>query len=99
MEHVIGFNFSKSEDRFIKIAECFDVKLKGLNKKESKKRLLETIRELKLSLGISYTLGKSGLSSSDIPLLSKNAINDPCIITNPRDANNRDVEVIYESAL
>lgn len=99
LDHVIDFNFSKSEDRFVKIAELFDLNCKGLTKSEIKKRLLETIREFKSKVGISYTLGKSGLNSSDIPILSVNAVNDPCIITNPREANKRDVEVIYESAI
>ncbi len=40
-----------------------------------------------------------GVSRSDIPQLAKNALNDVCMVTNPRRPNQRDIEVIYEEAL
>jgi len=36
---------------------------------------------------------------SDIPFLSQHAMQDPCILTNPRSSTQRDVEVVYAEAL
>jgi len=36
---------------------------------------------------------------SDIPSLSGFAMQDPCILTNPRKSSLRDVQVVYEEAL
>ena len=38
------------------------------------------------------------MSNKEFGILAKNAINDPCMLTNPRKVNNRDIEVIYEEA-
>ena len=34
----------------------------------------------------------------DIPVLSGKAVLDPCLATNPKNANKRDIQVIYEEA-
>jgi alcohol dehydrogenase class IV len=50
-------------------------------------------------VGLPFTLGQRGVRRSDIPELARHALEDVCIVTNPRRANQRDVEVIYEEAL
>jgi alcohol dehydrogenase class IV len=40
-----------------------------------------------------------GVRTSDIPFLSQHAMHDPCILTNPRESSQRDVEVVYGEAL
>jgi alcohol dehydrogenase class IV len=40
-----------------------------------------------------------GVSRSDVPFLTHHALGDPCILTNPRRSNSRDVAVVYEEAL
>lgn len=54
---------------------------------------------LKSQVGRGSKLAPFGVHSSDIPSLSRNAILDPCILTNPCKTNLRDVEVVYEEAL
>ena len=55
--------------------------------------------DLKEQVGLTQRLKEAGVSSSDIPVLSGHAVKDPCILTNPRKSNKRDVEVVYEEAL
>ena len=50
-------------------------------------------------IGIEQTLGQIGLSQADIPALAKKALQDACVVTNPRRPLQRDIEVIYEKAL
>jgi alcohol dehydrogenase len=99
LDYVIEFNFENEPDRFKKIGSYFATNYKGLSIAESKKHTLNSIREFKKSVGINYSLKNTGLQSSDIPTLASYSVNDPCIVTNPRKANNRDIEVIFESAM
>jgi alcohol dehydrogenase len=99
LDHVIEFNFLKEPERFKKIGSFFGINYNGLTTNESKNLTLKTIREFKSSVGINYSLKNTGLHNSDIPVLANYSINDPCIITNPRKANKRDIEVIFENAL
>ena len=99
LDHVIAFNFDREPERFQKIGQLFGVNYKGINDSERKKATLKKVREFKSSVGINYSLQETGLQSTDISTLAKYSINDPCIITNPRKANKRDIEVIFESAM
>jgi alcohol dehydrogenase class IV len=50
-------------------------------------------------VGVAPTLGRHGIHRSDVPELAEHAIQDVCAVTNPRRANRRDLEVLYEEAL
>lgn len=99
LEHVIDYNYVSAEDRFRKIAETVGIDTRGMNAAQVKQRLLAGVRHLKNEVGLTQRLKEAGVSSSDIPILSGKALKDPCILTNPRKSNKRDVEVVYEEAL
>ncbi|MBV1789886.1 iron-containing alcohol dehydrogenase [Marinobacterium sp. D7] len=99
VEHVIDYNFSAAQDRFAVIAQTMGIDTRGLTSKQIQKRLHNHVEALKRDVGLKNTLGKYGVNVSDIPYLSANAIKDPCILTNPRRSNLRDVEIVYEEAL
>jgi alcohol dehydrogenase class IV len=40
-----------------------------------------------------------GVSKKDIPQLARNAMNDACIVTNPKRLSQKEIEEIYEKAL
>jgi len=46
-------------------------------------------------LGINRKLVGLGVSPPDIDILSEFAINDPCLATNPMDADLEDIKRIY----
>ena len=99
LEHVIDFNYASAEDRFKVIADTVGIDTRGMDRKTIKQRLLHDVQALKKEVGLTQRLKEAGVSSSDIPMLSKQALKDPCILTNPRKSNKRDVEVVYEEAL
>jgi len=99
LEHVIDFNYRETPDKFKVIADTLGVDVRGMNSGEIRKRLMQRIIGLKQEVGLRESLGVFGVNVSDIPSLSKNAIKDPCILTNPRKSSRRDVEVMYEEAL
>jgi len=99
LEHVIDFNFRDAEDRFKVVADTMGVDIRGMTTSEIRKRLLQRVISLKHQVGLNQSLGEYGVNISDVPMLSHNAIKDPCILTNPRKSSKRDVEVVYEEAL
>jgi alcohol dehydrogenase class IV len=44
-------------------------------------------------------LSRSGVHRTDVHELAETALNDPCVVTNPRRPSQRDIEVIYEESL
>jgi alcohol dehydrogenase class IV len=99
LEPVIAFNFPEAENRFYKISAALGLELKHPSPGEVESALLCRIRSLKEKVGILGTLGKKGVTASDIAELTRNALKDPCMVTNPRMPNTRDIETIYEKAL
>lgn len=99
LEHVVAFNYGSAEDRFARVAEAMDIDTRGMSKPEVKKQLMTRIITLKRAVGLEAKLAKLGVTTSDIPYLSGFALQDPCILTNPRKSSQRDVEVVYEEAL
>jgi len=99
VEHVIDYNYSSAQERFAVIAQTMGIDTRGLTAKQIQKRLHNHVTALKRDVGLKSTLGKYGVNVTDIPYLSANAIKDPCILTNPRRSNLRDVEIVYEEAL
>lgn len=99
LEHVINFNYPEAENRFKVIAQTLGIDVRGLTTLQVKQRLIRHLVTLKANVGLTQKLGINGVTPSDIPILSAKAMTDPCILTNPRRSNQRDVEVVYEEAL
>lgn len=99
LEHVVAYNFPSSSDRFRRVAEAMDIDTRGMSSNEVKKRLMQRIIEFKKAVGLEARLGHLGVKISDIPSLSGYALQDPCILTNPRKSSLKDVQVVYEEAL
>ncbi|MGH8350090.1 MAG: alcohol dehydrogenase-like regulatory protein ErcA [Pseudomonas sp.] len=99
VEHVVAFNYNSAPERFKVIAETFGIDCRGLNHRQICGRLVEHLIALKHAIGFHETLGLHGVRTSDIPFLSQHAMDDPCILTNPRESSQRDVEVVYGEAL
>jgi alcohol dehydrogenase len=98
LEHVVAFNFSSASKRYCRIAEALGIDTAGKAEPRIKQALLSRIHDLREAACIGNTLGQRGVSSSDIPLLARNAIQDPCMVTNPCQPTIRDIETIYASA-
>ena len=99
LDHVIDYNYNSAEDKFRIITDTVGIDTRGMNSQAIKQRLLDGVHDLKQQVGLTMRLKEAGVSSCDIPMLSGQAIKDPCLLTNPRKSNKRDVEVVYEEAL
>ncbi len=99
LDHVVAFNFDASPERFRVIAAALAMDVRGLSSKELKNALMAEISAFKLAVGITQHLTHKGVARSDVPVLSSKALTDACMLTNPRKASKRDVEVIFEEAM
>ncbi len=99
LDHVISYNYDSAPERYTEICKTMKLPVEGLTNNEIKKTLTGHIDNIKKGTGITKTLSDNGLKRTDIKALAEKSIKDPCIVTNPRKPNLRDIEVIYEEAL
>lgn len=99
LPYVVRVNFPYSEERYFQIAEAMGVKTEGKSSEEICESLVESIVDLRTKAGINKSLRDFGLSREEIPKLAELALNDACMVTNPIDLTQDDVEKIYEAAL
>ena len=99
MDHVIDFNFDAEPMRYHHIGEMMGINFGGMGAGEKKTAVIRELKHLKESTGIDYTLKQVGVKESEIPQLSRNAMEDLCIVTNPRRPEQGDIEEIFKNAL
>lgn len=99
LNHVMEFNFPAAAERYLHIGEAMGLDLRGMTTQQKRLAIIAEIARLKKMAGVDRKLEDVGVVRSDISLLSKKAMKDPCIITNPRRPSKRDIEVIYEESL
>jgi alcohol dehydrogenase class IV len=97
--HVLAFNFAAAPERYDSIGKAMGLHLEGLSAGEKRDRIVAAVDALRAEVGITATLGQRGVRRCDVPALARHALEDVCIVTNPRPANQRDIEVVYEEAL
>lgn len=98
MPFVIGYNFSSAPLRYKKAAAALSPDIEG----KSDAKILEALLEKISGMGGPYTKGVTlkslGGSEDDIPALVRNTMSDPCIVTNPKFPDAKDVEKLYINA-
>jgi len=95
LEHVIAYNYQAAPDRYNRIAELFRI-----NEGEDQCRgLVGAVRSFRQQAGIKSNRKKRGILSADLPFLAEKALEDPCMLTNPRRPNLSDVKEILTEAL
>lgn len=99
LDHVIAFNYPSAPERYDRVGEIFGARLEGLGKGERCRAVVGAIAAFKNKVGILPGLAGRGVRRDDVRKLAHKALADPCMVTNPRRPQLRDIEVIYEEAL
>jgi alcohol dehydrogenase class IV len=99
LDGVVDFNYGYAEQRYRDAAAAMGIEVGGIPPGGIRKRLVAEIRRLRETAGLRDTLFLCGVHQSDVHELAKFALNDPCVVTNPRRPCQRDIEVIYEESL
>ncbi|HXX55344.1 MAG TPA: alcohol dehydrogenase-like regulatory protein ErcA [Methanoregula sp.] len=99
LQHVIAFNFPACPKRYEEIGSALSLDLTGQSPSGKRETIVAGIAALRENLGVTETLGDLGVTKKDIPVLARNAMQDPCMATNPRHPTQKEIERIYEEAL
>lgn len=99
LPHVMEFNLSSCPDRFRDIALAMGEDVAGLDPSVAAERSIAAVSQLIADIGLAKGLGDIGLKEEFIPLLSRNAMKDACLVTNPRNATIQDIENIFRKAM
>jgi alcohol dehydrogenase len=99
LDRVVEFNFEAESEKYKEIARAFGLEVDGLKDEDVKMALTKGIRDLKDKAQVNYSLKHVGVRGEDIPELARKAMNDACIITNPKRPSQSDVEEIFKNAL
>jgi len=99
LPHVMEFNLSANPEKFATIAEALGKEIGGLDNAAAAALSIEAVNEILEDIGLAKGLAAFGIKKGMIKALSKNALNDACLVTNPREASLADIEAIFRRAL
>jgi alcohol dehydrogenase len=99
LEHSVRLNFEAAVERYRALAEAMGVATAGLGDTAACEALTGAIAGLRRRVGLDRTLGSLGVSRGDVAALAQDALRDPCMATNPRVLDQREVEAFLEQAL
>ena len=98
LSHIIDYNFDAVPQRYRKIAETMGIATEGITNSGVKNRLIDRINSTLELIGIRpYLTLQNG--EADLDRLAENALNDPCMVTNPRALSKGEVKSIYERVI
>jgi alcohol dehydrogenase len=98
LPHVQSFNAQVCADRLRDVAHAMGADIRGFSAEEGAQAAINTIRNLAKDVEIPGGLRELGAKLSDIPVLAANALKDACGLTNPRSADQRQIEEIFRNA-
>lgn len=98
LPHVQTFNASVCAARLTHVARALGVDVNGLSAEEGAQAAIAAIRTLAKDVDIPAGLRDLGVKLADIPILATNALKDACGLTNPRKADQGQIEEIFRSA-
>ncbi|WP_029893385.1 alcohol dehydrogenase-like regulatory protein ErcA [Desulfohalovibrio reitneri] len=100
LDHVMAYNYESSPERFLNLARAMGADIPaGTPAEEAREAALEPARGLKRLAGVTQSLGDLGVRPEDVAHLASMAAQDPCLLTNPRAADEAAIARIYEQAL
>jgi len=99
LRHIVEFNFNSSIDRYKKIARVIGIETNKISDDLIKENLISYLKELTDYLNIPRKLIIDDYTEIMKESLINNALNDPCIITNPCELSEKDVGNIYEKII
>ncbi|MBS1169587.1 MAG: iron-containing alcohol dehydrogenase [Burkholderiaceae bacterium] len=99
LEHVVRFNMPTAPERYRHIAEAMGIPTARMNDQECMQQLISTLSSLRQQVGVVGGLSSRGVRAADVPELTRHALNDACLVTNPRHTSAGDLQAIYGDAL
>ncbi len=99
LPHVQAYNAKVCPDRLADIAVAMGVDTSGKDENQAAESAINAIMELSKSIDIPSGISELGAKEADIPVLAKNALNDACGFTNPKQATFEEISEIFKQAM
>ncbi|MFZ5643201.1 MAG: iron-containing alcohol dehydrogenase [Bacillota bacterium] len=95
LPYVMEYNTIACADKYRVVAEAFGEDITGISKWAAAEKAINAVRQLARDIGLRDKLHVPEMNDKLILSLSASALNDACIITNPRDAGIDDIASLY----
>lgn len=95
---VLRFNELVSKKQIAELAYPVGAKIDGLTTREAAEAVIKEIELLISDLGLPQTISEIGGKKEDFKSMAENALDDPTLTTNPRQADLEAIIKIYENA-
>ncbi|CAA0082855.1 1,3-propanediol dehydrogenase [Mycolicibacterium vanbaalenii] len=99
LPHVIRFNAEADPEPYAVIAACLGVAEAGAPAAEAAAALAERIEQLACQVGVPRGLAQLGVCDDDLPRLARTALQDACMSTNPRPADQAQMHALFRAAM
>ncbi|MDZ4265232.1 MAG: iron-containing alcohol dehydrogenase, partial [Mycobacterium sp.] len=99
LPHVIRFNAEADPEPYAVIAACLGVSEAGAPAAEAAAALAERIEQLAGQVGVPRGLAQLGVRDDDLPRLARTALQDACMSTNPRPADEAQMQALFRAAM
>lgn len=99
LEHIIRINFDTVPERYRDIAKQLGLSVDNVSNFLLLEMIIDRIASIRSSLNIPASIKVAGLSEQTVDYLVENALNDPCMVTNPRILTKEEVRSIYGRVL
>lgn len=99
LEHVVGFNYVSSASKYDRLAELMGVEMASLARENRGEALVRALQSFRMAVGVRHSLRDLGLRPDMLDRLAENAYQDPCLVTNPREASVQEIRECYERAI
>lgn len=95
LEHIIRINFDAVPLRYRDIAKQLGLTVDNVNDSVLIELIIDRIVSMRKNLHIPASIAVDALDPSTVDYLVENALNDPCMVTNPRVLTKDEVRIIY----
>jgi 1,3-propanediol dehydrogenase len=99
LPHVIRYNARSAPDRFAALAEAAGLPTRGLPAGEAAELLAIAVRRLADDVGVPRGLRDLGVTEEAVKRMARTTLDDACLTTNPREADEADVNRLFMEAM
>jgi 1,3-propanediol dehydrogenase len=99
LPHVIRYNARATPDRFVALAEAAGLEVGGMPGEEAAELLALHVRRLADDVGVPRGLRDLGVTEADVLTMAHTTLDDACLTTNPREADEADVTQLFMGAM
>ena len=99
LDHVIAYNYDSAPERFDALGQALGAVMEpGASQDSRRAAVVQVFSDFKRRLGVTQGLAELGISPAVFADLAGRALDDPCMLTNPRKPTLAELEAVYASA-